>query len=582
MVLFIAAVSALLVSGVLYWTSTDSHLTQRLNQFERSVVAASAATEKVVAHIARDFQSGGEMAVSNNLSTYRGLVPTPTEVLAAAGAPDDGVWGNYEFTDPQQQINRTYVERVTDWRYTNLQTKLPGMTGYAARYRIIANARELGAGSSPVSAVQQEVQLASLPVFQFQILYGLDLEINPLQSMAIPGRVHCNGTIYSQPAEALTFQNHVTASRKILNQKHPDDPVSRTLGTITYQGGHESGVNVLTLPIGTNRGPAALHALLEIPPASESRDSPLGRQRYYNKADMVILISNKVGVAKSGAYNNFSVTIPWTNIADYLVVKRRRISRWKWSYVTNYYDGVLDTNSTFFNIRENKTVQATEFDVSQLLTNYSKITSYLGRNPKTIYIADMRTQSASTQSGIRLISGDTLPSPGLTLVTPNPLYVQGDYNVPVSYLGTTNTSGSVPASLVGDAITILSDRWPDIDGTYKLQFRTATNTTINAALLGGIVPTRGGYYSGGVENFPRLLEDWTDYTLTLNGSMVALFESQIATAPWGANPDVYAPPVRQWAFDPNFLDPARLPPSTPELRTLFRVNWQTVAANSTP
>ena len=35
-----------------------------------------------------------------------------------------------------------------------------------------------------------------------------------------------------------------------------------------------------------------------------------------------------------------------------------------------------------------------------------------------------------------------------------------------------------------------------------------------------------GYYSGGVENFPRFLEDWSGKTFTYYGSMLELYNSQ--------------------------------------------------------
>jgi hypothetical protein len=102
---------------------------------------------------------------------------------------------------------------------------------------------------------------------------------------------------------------------------------------------------------------------------------------------------------------------------------------------------------------------------------------------------------------------------------------------------------------------------------------------VNAAILSGIVPSGKGYYSGGVENFPRFLEDWGGKTLTYNGSMVAMFNSLIATAPWGSA-DVYSPPARNWAFDQNYIDATKLPPGTPEVRAVIKSTWETVAAGS--
>jgi hypothetical protein len=133
---------------------------------------------------------------------------------------------------------------------------------------------------------------------------------------------------------------------------------------------------------------------------------------------------------------------------------------------------------------------------------------------------------------------------------------------------------------VADAITTLSGDWTDNNSSSALSARQASSTTVNAGIIAGIVPSGGGYYSGGVENFFRLLESWTGTTFTFNGSMVALFASQIATAPWGASSDVYNPPTRKLSLDWNFKNPAKLPPGTPELKTLIRSQWVMIPPNS--
>jgi hypothetical protein len=343
-------------------------------------------------------------------------------------------------------------------------------------------------------------------------------------------------------------------------------------------------MNSLQLPVGTNASPSVWRSIIEIPPSNESVTSPLGRQRLYNKADLIVLVSNNTAVARSGAYNNFSVIIPWTEIAESPPKgkgggKNKGRGKRLQLGLKDPYDGVISTNAAFFNYRENKTVRCTEIDITQLLDHYAYLTTCLGRQVRTIYLADMRGDTSLVQSGVRIVYGETLPASGLTIVSPNPLYVEGDYNVPLAHVGTTNTSGSAPAALIADAITLLSEAWYDTNSLGTLSRRIATNTTVNAAIITGFVPTAAGYYSGGLENLPRLLEDWTGKTLTLNGSLVGLFHSAKATAPWGARPDVYAPPRRNWSFDSKFTSPSGLPPSTPEVRTVIRRGWEVVQAN---
>lgn len=80
-----------------------------------------------------------------------------------------------------------------------------------------------------VAALKQDIQVASIPVFQFAIFYSVDLEINPGADMRVTGRVHSNANLYSQPdGHALTFQSHVTAVGDIIHDKKPGDPGSRS------------------------------------------------------------------------------------------------------------------------------------------------------------------------------------------------------------------------------------------------------------------------------------------------------------------------------------------------------------------
>src|SRR5204862_5891284 len=104
----------------------------------------------------------------------------------------------------------------------------------------------------------------------------------------------------------------------------------------------------------------------------------------------------------------------------------------------------------------------------------------------------------------------------------------GHYNAPAAHLGTTNTSLTKPAALIGDSVTVLSTAWNDANSGLSIGNRVPANTTVNAAFLAGIVPSNGVRYSGGVENFPRFLEDWTPSSrvFTYNGSMVVMFNSR--------------------------------------------------------
>ena len=355
LVLVFTGVLFLLLSGVLAWMTTNGNLTQRYNEYFDSVAAAEAATEKVVASMARDFQNSGVNGVDGNLANYGASIPTPAEV---------NDWANYQFNDPSGGPNATYVTKLTLWQYTNLNWKYTGFKGSNSTYRIISNARNTASGYGITSAVKQEIQLASIPLFEFGVFYAPDMELCALNTdFTVPGRVHCNGTIYSMPNQvSVTYAGDVTAAQKILPTKSPKDGStwSRTLGTNIYRGEHDWNVSSLNLPLGTNNAPTNLHALIEIPPSPDA-GTPLGQQRYYNKADLIILVSNTNVTATSGAYNNFSTTVcpPWSSISSF-----------------------VQTNITSYDKREGKSIQATQIDLQQFNSAYGGLTTQLGRPVK--------------------------------------------------------------------------------------------------------------------------------------------------------------------------------------------------------
>ena len=146
---------------------------------------------------------------------------------------------------------------------------------------------------------------------------------------------------------------------------------------------------------------------------------------------------------------------------------------------------------------------------------------------------DARTSATNTDLfAVRLVNGSIIPMngpttqpTGLTVATPNPLYVQGDYNIGPggsTTPGTTDTSRTYPASLVSDALTLLSGNWQDSQSQLAITDGSkskARDMIVNAAILTGTVystDATSNHFSGGVMNLPRLLEDWTGVTLTLN------------------------------------------------------------------
>jgi hypothetical protein len=552
-----AAISLVTLAGLMSWSNTNTRLIERNNQFFSSQLAAEAATEKVLSQVASDFQAGGEAAVYANLANYRLLVPTPAETTA---------WDDYEFNNAAGAVARTYVARGYANVYTNLASQYSGLRGMASTYRVISNARNTSA-SANFGAIAQEVQVATVPVYQFAIFYNLNMEIQPGANMAVNGRVHSNAGIYVDPGATLTFNSDVTAVGQINSGKAPGDSRSASSGTEVYKGSKDAKVAALTLPIGTNNTAAAVRAIIEVPPASESLTSAMGQQRLYNKADIVINVTNNAITITSGPNAASPLTKITTN--------------------TTIINNLVKTSASFVDNRELKIARPVDVSVSSL----TNVINLINSNPSlrtsaagagyVVYVNDTRTLPIGQLNAVRVQNGAILPAGGLTVATFRPMYVQGHFNAPTTTeQGTTNTLNTKPASLVGDAITVLSQNWTDL--TSILVLPIAGDTTVNAAFLAGIVETPTYLsYSGGVENYPRFLENWSGKNMTYNGSMVVMFSSKYATGKWLYGGNIYTAPNRNWAFDLNFLDPTRLPPATPQVRTLIRGSWQILAAGTT-
>ena len=280
-------------------------------------------------------------------------------------------------------------------------------------------------------------------------------------------------------------------------------------------------------------------------------------------------------------------------------------------------NNALTTNTALKDPREGDNVRLVSVDVAKVRTAYngSSITDNVGGGDGLLfYMRDTsvgtsastkivnsstgasNTVTSTTQRGVKLINGAKLPgegaaagiAKGFSLVTPNTVYIQGDYNTGTtsSVQPPSNTASSytpptdnpnpyvtgynrVPAAVVGDAVNILSNAWNDANSTTGLGTRAASNTTINTAIVAGNVPTSSSSYSGGIENFTRFHEDWNGDYLTIYGALALLFDSAQAKGPWSAAS--YSPPSRRWYYDTLLQDSN--PPGFRVARTYERGRW---------
>lgn len=105
--------------------------------------------------------------------------------------------------------------------------------------------------------------------------------------------------------------------------------------------------------------------------------------------------------------------------------------------------------------------------------------------------------------------------------------------------GTAQTVYLTPTPFQGTSTSATSSSNRD----YKF---SPTETEISACLLTGIVETTARQHSGGVHNYPRLLENWAGTGLYIRGSMVAMFASEVATEPWSIR--IYSGAGRYWGL----------------------------------
>ena len=170
-------------------------------------------------------------------------------------------------------------------------------------------------------------------------------------------------------------------------------------------------------------------------------------------------------------------------------------------------------------------------------------------------------------------AGGNLPATGLTISSENPVYLQGDYNAGA---GQAFGGPHVPAAIIADAVTALSNNWSEWDihdHPHRPRNRSATDTWYRVAIGTGTslnvpqpfgTPTDFGT-DGGIPNVLRFLEDWGGTTVNYRGSLAVLFTSRQAVGTFKCCTNAYYVPTLSFSHDTDFLDLSLLPPHTPYL-----------------
>lgn len=191
---------------------------------------------------------------------------------------------------------------------------------------------------------------------------------------------------------------------------------------------------------------------------------------------------------------------------------------------------------------------------------------------------------------LKLVNGGlgNIVTPGFTVASENPVYVQGHWNADQNGFGgaacidVNNAAGCHAAtSIVADAVTMLSSAWNDnnaFDAPYDAGARPRNSDTYyRVAIIAGKgrifpnPPNEGATFGtdGGAHSFLRFLEGAGpgNNEVHYRGSLVTFYYNRQAVSPFRCcNGHTYDVPRRDYIFDTDFLDPAKLPPLTPVFR----------------
>ncbi len=477
------------------------------------------------------------------------------------------------------KIGGVGVEPITDGPFA-------GLYSLTQRLDIFSKAVDPTGNSS---SVMVSAKAQAIPIFQFGIFFDQDLEITNGPRLDFDGWVHTNGNLYvssnnSYYKNIITTPNQFVHNRKDRNLIYngvyiddavgtevqvvfdsrdtpdPDDFISKSdfhfdnrLKTGAY------GVDTLRVPL-----PEGMSAIAVMQPRLMSDVDLVRKAKFAWKADWYIVVDmNALGGG--------------TDICGTMTQTRDGGEQLPGNAGCN---AIFNFNwEKFIDGREGRRVDVFDIDMAQLF-------AFTNANPAgrvgVMYVTFTNVAGANDPSGdgiypiVRLRNGATLNNP-ITIATDRPMYVWGNYN--------SDLPNWVPASVVGDAVTWLSNAWNDDDAEHQnfpFQRTDAAPTSMYMAILAGHSATPwdwfdgGGNapYGGGVENYPRFLERWTGVTSTYYGSLVSLSTSVFAVGQWGGA--YYNPPVRDWHFEMRFENPEDLPPGTPVVGNVIHTAFRPV------
>ena len=465
----------------------------------------------------------------------------------------------------------------------------------AQEYRYSLFSEAIGPDGRTEAILEMVFKSRLVPVFQFAAFYDKDLEINPGPPMTLNGRVHTNGDLYLGPGEILTIEGQTSTAGRLFRGRKDRNVCG---GTVRFRLADE-----VYLPLQCQGQTRRAYSQSEVAPwegriqvgvdrvtvpAPEELDPDPGRT-YFSQAHLRLrlnLFNNPPTVEvvrRDGNVDSLATSV--LNVCP--------------GTIGGLPGRAVGHSDTFFDNREGKAIQMLEVDLRALL-DCVHLRNLLGGGVRLddatygglvfhLTVHGPNSRARGNGYGVRIRNGAYIgssiagaPRPrGLTIVSDQPAYIQGDFN---------RNEDWIPAAFLADAINILSNAWDsDSRSRRPVAQRQASDTEVNAAFLSGTDTTGGvegvggqdrGQYNGGLENYPRFHEAWqwrsgndrTFATFTYRGSFVSLGNSRKAGGRWCYGMDncngyatfhgTYEAPRRQWSYDVRFSQ-GQLPPLSP-------------------
>jgi len=387
--------------------------------------------------------------------------------------------------------------------------------------------------------LHQSFTLRLIYAFQHAVFYNDDLEILPGPNMNFTGRIHGNKDIYLNSRSTLKIDSEYLHSAGNIYNQRKDDPGDPMGGVVDIR---KAGSGAFFEMDGLDSDSSDWQA------ESQSRWNGTVKSSVHGVTKLATPV---IGSIQPGGYYTAQANI---------IIENGVITQGG-SVLTEDVDipiGTIVTDSDFYNNREGKNVRMTNIDLRKL-AGYNaadpdgspNFSSHLPSNG-LLYVT-RNEFGINEQPGVRLINGANIyRSSGLTVVSNDPVYIQGNYN----------SVSKKPTSVISDAINILSNSWDDVNSAQGLGSRIASATTVNTAFIAGVDNSSVGHYNGGLENYPRLHENWSGKELKIRGAFIEMWNAQVAQGNWIYGSPQYEAPNRNWNYDTDFSS-GNMPPFTP-------------------